>query len=143
MGEGGASDELLDGIGAAIRADRPGFFTGFFRNFYGAGRPEGTDSEELLRWSWNIAMQASPKAVVGCVEAWKTDFRGDMAAFAGVPTLVVHGTQDQIVPIDATARRMPELISHARLVEYEGAPHGFLASHGDRVAQDLLAFLRS
>jgi pimeloyl-ACP methyl ester carboxylesterase len=138
MGEGGADDAMLDGIQQAIRADRPGFFTQFFANFY-----SGQASDEVLRWSWNTAMQASPKATIACVHAWKTDFRPDMAAFSGVPTLVIHGTDDRIVPIDATARRMPDMIPGARLIEYEGAPHGLLATHGERAAQDLLEFLRS
>jgi pimeloyl-ACP methyl ester carboxylesterase len=138
QGENGADDATLDGIQQAIRADRPGFLAQFFGNFY-----SGQASEEVLRWSWDTAMQASPKATIECVAAWKTDFRGDMAAFADTPTLVIHGTDDRIVPIDATGRRMPELIPGARLIEYEGAPHGFLATHGDRAAQDLLSFLRS
>jgi pimeloyl-ACP methyl ester carboxylesterase len=137
MGEGGADDPLLGGMQQAIRDDRPGFLSGFFHNFYSAQA-----SDEVLRWSWNTAMQGSLPATVGCVEAWKTDFRPDMAAFAAVPTLVVHGTDDRIVPIDATARRMPEAIPGAKLIEYDGAPHGFLATHGERVTQDLLAFLR-
>jgi pimeloyl-ACP methyl ester carboxylesterase len=136
-GEGGADDPMLDGMKQALRDDRPGFLSGFFDNFY-----SGQASDEVLRWSWSTAMQASLPATVGCVEAWKTDFRPDMAAFAGVPTLVIHGTDDRIVPIHATGRRMPEAIPGAKLIEYDGAPHGFLATHGERVTQDLLAFLR-
>jgi len=128
----------LDGIQQALRDDRPGFLAQFLDNFY-----SGQASDEVVRWCWNIAMQASPHATVSCVEAWKTDFRGDMAAFEGVPTLVIHGTDDRIVPIDATARRMPREIPHAQLIEYEGASHGFPATHGERLTQDLLAFLRS
>jgi len=136
--EGGAADATLDGIAQALRDDRPGFLSQFFGNFY-----SGQASDEILRWSWNTAMQASPRATIGCVEAWKTDFRPDMKAFEDVPTLVIHGTDDKIVPIDATGRQMPREIPHAQLIEYEGAPHGFIATHGDRVARDLLAFLRS
>ena len=94
-----------------------------------------------MRWSWNVAMDASPKATIDCVSAWKTDFSGDLSGFDR-PTLVIHGTDDRIVPIDATGRRMPSVVKGARLIEYDGAPHGFLATHGDRVTQDLLAFLR-
>jgi pimeloyl-ACP methyl ester carboxylesterase len=138
QGENGADDATLGGIQQAIRADRPGFLSQFFRNFY-----SGQASDEVLRWSWDTAMQASPKATIDCVSAWKTDFRGDMAAFASIPTLVIHGTDDKIVPIDATGRQMPKHVPGARLIEYDGAPHGFLATHGERATQDLLAFLRS
>jgi len=88
-------------------------------------------------------MQASLRATLQCVEAFaKTDFRAELAAFT-VPTLIVHGTGDQTVPIDATARAAARLIPQARLIEYDGAPHGLLATHKEKITSDLLDFLRA
>ena len=83
------------------------------------------------------------RATLRCVEVFaKTDFRSELAAFA-VPTLIVHGTGDQTVPIDATARAAARAITQAKLIEYDGAPHGLLATHKEEVTRDLLDFLRA
>jgi pimeloyl-ACP methyl ester carboxylesterase len=89
-----------------------------------------------------VAMQASLKATLACVTAFgTTDFRGDLAAFK-VPTLIVHGTDDATVPIDATARQAVKGIAQAQLLEYRGGPHGLFATHKQQLSSDLLAFLR-
>ncbi len=139
--EVGAPLKVLEGIKDGLRKDRPEFLGSFFKTFYGNGLLSGV-SEGVLHWSLMMAMQASPKATLDCVDAFgKTDFRPDCAAF-GVPTLVIHGTKDETVPIDATAREAARLIPNARLVEYEGAPHGLTATHADRLFEDLRDFLR-
>jgi non-heme chloroperoxidase len=87
-----------------------------------------------------MALLASPRATIACIDAWMEDFRPDMAAFQ-VPTLVIHGDKDQIVPIDPTGRTAAKMIPGAKYIEYDGAPHGFLATHAERATQDLLDFL--
>jgi pimeloyl-ACP methyl ester carboxylesterase len=87
-------------------------------------------------------MQASLKATLDCAGTFATtDFRPDLAAFSKVPTLIIHGTSDQTVPIDATGRAAASAIPQAKLIEYDGAPHGLFATHKDRLMNDLLAFL--
>lgn len=135
----GAPRDVLIGMQTAIEEDRPEFLKGFFKNFYGQGVMSGV-SQGVLDWSLQMALLASPRATIACIDAWQEDFRRDAQAF-GVPTLVVHGTKDAIVPIDATGRQAAKLIPGAKLVEYDGAPHGILATHAERVTQDLLDFL--
>jgi pimeloyl-ACP methyl ester carboxylesterase len=139
LGEGGATPELLQGMQTQIEKDRPEFLKGFFKNFYGQGLISGV-SEGILHWSLHMALLASPRATIACIDAWQEDFRPDMAAFQ-VPTLVMHGTSDAIVPIDPTGRQAARMIQGAKLVELDGAPHGFLASHAERATQELLEFL--
>jgi pimeloyl-ACP methyl ester carboxylesterase len=137
----GAPEEVLAGIGEGILADRAGFFRTFFKSFYGVGALSSPVSDEVLDWAWNTAMMAGLKPTLACAESFgHTDFRPDLAAFR-VPTLVVHGTADQTVPIDATAREVKEAMPAAQLVEYDGAPHGLTVTHKDRLTKDLLTFL--
>ena len=137
----GVPEAVFDGIKASIRADRPAFLAEFFKGFYGQGTEGGGVSEAVLSWSRSVAMMGSLKATLDCVDAFgKTDLRPDMAAF-DVPTLVVHGTGDQTVPIDITGRAAAALIKDAELVEYEGAPHGIPATHADMLIDDLTRFL--
>jgi pimeloyl-ACP methyl ester carboxylesterase len=99
-------------------------------------------SDEQVQASWNVAMQAGLRPTLACAEAFATtDFRPDLAAFR-CPTLVVHGTADKTVPIDATGRAAAKAIAQATLIEYDGAPHGLLATHKARATSDLLAFLK-
>ncbi len=99
-------------------------------------------SKEILEWSQSVAMQASLKATLDCVKAFATtDFRPDLASFT-VPTLIVHGTDDKTVPIDPSGRAAALGIPQAHSIEFDGAPHGLFATHKERLAQDLLAFLR-
>lgn len=137
----GAPMAVFDGMKAGIRQDRPGFFRGFLRNFLGVDTLPDPVSDDVVAWAWQIAMQASLKATLDCVTAFgTTDFRGDLPAF-GVPTLIVHGTGDTIVPIDISAREAAKGIAHAQLVEYDGAPHGLTVTESDRFTSDLLTFL--
>lgn len=138
----GVPQATFDQITAGLKEDRAHFYTSFFRNFYGVGLVSHPVSNEVLEWSRNVAMLASFKATLGCANAFATtDFRPDLAAFT-VPTLIIHGTSDQIVPIDASARQAAAAIPNATLIEYDGAPHGLFATHKEQLTNDVLAFLQ-
>ncbi len=140
--DAGVPGDMLDGIKSGLRDDRQAFLQDFLKTFYGQGTPAGGVSDAVLHWSWAMAMMASPKATLDCVDAFgRTDFRADCAAFR-VPTLIVHGTGDETVPIDVSGRAAAKLIEGATLKEYDGAPHGLTATHADRLTNDLLEFLR-
>jgi pimeloyl-ACP methyl ester carboxylesterase len=137
----GVPQEVFDGILAAVTADRYAYFTDFYRNFYNTDDTLGSRlSEEALRNSWNVAAGASWYASSAAVPTWLTDFRADIPKI-DVPTLILHGTADNILPIDATARPFHKLLPKAAYVEVEGAPHGLLWTHGEEVNEALLAFL--
>ena len=132
----GTDQAVFDQAGAAIKADRAKFWTGFFKDFYGAGV-----SDEVQEWSRDVSMHAGLKATLACAGAFATtDFRPDLKAFT-VPTLIIHGTDDKTVPIDASARAAAAGIANSKLIEYEGAPHGLLASHKTRLIEDVLRFV--
>jgi non-heme chloroperoxidase len=139
----GTEEKALDETTAAIKEDRAKFFAEFFKKFYGVGKPGVHQvSEELLRASWNVAMQAGLNATLACAQSFfKTDLRPDLAAFK-VPTIVIHGTQDQNVPIEASGRPAAKGIKDAKLIEYQDSPHGLLATDKKKVADDLLQFLK-
>ncbi len=137
----GVPQSVFDPMIAAAKADRYAFFTGFFQGFYNTDETLGSRlSEEALAASKNLAYAASPFASVAAQYTWLTDFRGDLAAYT-VPTLIVHGTADNILPIDHTARRLAKLLPDARYIEIEGAPHGMLWTHSNEINAALLAFL--
>jgi pimeloyl-ACP methyl ester carboxylesterase len=134
---------VFDEMGDGILKDRASFWTTFFKNFYGVGLASSPVSTEVLEWSRHVSMQASLEATLACARAFSTtDFRGDLSAFR-VPTLIIHGTSDKTVPIAVSARQAAAAIAKSTLIEYEGAPHGLLASHKDQLAADLLTFLRA
>jgi non-heme chloroperoxidase len=137
----GVPQEVFDGISAAATADRYAWFTEFYKNFYNTDENLGGRlSEEALRSSWNVATGASWYASSAVVPTWLTDFRADLAAI-DVPVLILHGTGDRILPIDATAREFHKRVPQADYVEIEGAPHGLLWTHAHEVNEALLAFL--
>ncbi|MBH0237439.1 alpha/beta fold hydrolase [Methylobrevis albus] len=137
----GVPQSVFDEMTAGMKADRASFFTDFFKDFYGVGFFGQPVSNEVLEWSRSVAMAAGLKPTLACAEAFATtDFRPDLGAFR-VPTLIVHGTADKTVPIDATARVAAKTIAGASLIEYEDAPHGLLVTHKDRLTEDLLDFL--
>lgn len=139
----GVDQAVFDQIKQGIAEDRAHFFAGFFRNFFGVGIVSHPVSNEVLEWARGVSLQAGLKPTLACVDAFgTTDFRGDMAAFK-VPTLIIHGTDDAIVPIDTSGRAAARAIPGAQLIEYEGGPHGLFASHKERLTEDLLTFLRS
>ena len=137
----GVDQSVFDEMTKGMKQDRSSFFTTFFNDFYGVGLVSQPVSNEVLEWSRSVAMQASLKATLACAEAFATtDFRPDLASF-NLPTLIIHGTSDKTVPIDATAREAFHAIANATLIEYEGSPHGLLATDKERVTSDLLTFL--
>lgn len=138
----GTPQAMFDKIGAAIKQDRAKFWTGFFKGFYGVSTASPAVSDEVLEWSRDVSMYASLRATLECAKAFgTTDLRPDLAAFT-VPTLIIHGTEDKTVPIDASARAAAAGIPGCTLIEYEGAPHGLLASHKDRLIADVLKFVK-
>lgn len=137
----GVPELTLAEIGDGIRKDRPGYFQSFFKKFYGVGYVTSPVSDGRLDWAWQVAMQAGLRPTLACAEAFgHTDFRPDLPAFR-VPTLVIHGTGDETVPIDATGRAAAKGIAGSQLVEYDGEPHGLTVTACDRLNADLLTFL--
>jgi non-heme chloroperoxidase len=134
----------FDDIAAAAKSDRYAWFTQFYKNFYNLDETLGSRiTEEVVTGSWNVATKSAPVAAYAVVPSWLEDFRGDVDAVraAGKPTLILHGTKDNILPIDATARRFRKLLPEADYVEIEDAPHGLLWTHADEVNNALKAFL--
>lgn len=142
----GAGDQAyFDDTAAAVAADRAAFLTSFFRDFYNLDDLLGRRiSQEAVDASVQVANQAGNATIAAAPLTWPTDFRGDIPAIT-VPTLILHGTADNILPIDKTARRFKDLIPEGTdltYVEIDGAPHGLLRTHGAEVNEALLAFLR-
>jgi non-heme chloroperoxidase len=138
----GAPQEVFDGIKAAATADRYAWFEKFFADFFNTDENLGTRlSEAALRANWDTAIGSAPVVAAGVVDSWLTDFRADVDK-VDVPALILHGTGDRILPIDATARVLRQKLPDAMYVEVEGAPHGLLWTHADEVNQALLEFLK-
>jgi non-heme chloroperoxidase len=137
----GVPAEVFEGIKAAIVSDRYAYFKDFFDNFYNVDKlaPERI-SDQALQASFTVAAGSSPHATYACVDTWLTDFREDLPKI-DVPTLVVHGTEDRILPFASTAARLPGLIAGVKLVSVEGGPHNIGWTHPDEVNQALLEFL--
>jgi pimeloyl-ACP methyl ester carboxylesterase len=137
----GVDGGVFEGIKQGIVADRPAFLTAFLSNFYNLDTLKGSRiSDEAVRLNWNIAVGASPTGTLDCVGAWLTDFRGDLKRIA-IPTLVVHGDADRIVPLAVSAQRTHESIKGSRLVVVKGGPHGLSWTHAAEVNAALLEFL--
>ena len=137
----GVDKSVFDGIKAGLLKDRAQFIADFNAPFYGTNQGQKV-SDGVLTQTLNIALMASLKGTVDCVTAFsETDFRPDMAKIE-VPTLVIHGDADQIVPFETTGKKAAELILGAELKVYEGAPHGFAVTHAQQLNEDLLAFLQ-
>jgi non-heme chloroperoxidase len=134
--------EVFDGLRASLLKDRSQFYKDLAIQFYGANRPGAKVSEGVLDQFWLWSMQAGLKNAYDCIEAFsETDFTADLKQF-DVPTLVLHGEDDQIVPVKDSARKSARLIKGAKDIYYPGAPHGITATHQDQVNADLLAFLK-
>lgn len=131
-------EDILDGL----RADRPHFFTGFTKQFFGQGLMERHVSPEMLKWNAEMAMRGSLRATLECAKSFATtDFRQGLGAF-DIPTLLIHGTADRNVPIESSALETMKHIANAKLLEYENEPHGLHVTAKDRLNADLLAFLQ-
>jgi len=139
--DGTPPEMIEEQMKAPIGADRASFFIQFAKYFYGAGYVPTRVSEGVLHGFERMAAQGSIKAVLDCIDAFMTtDFRPDLPSFT-VPTLIVHGTADQTVPLDLSARAAARGIGNATLLEYEGEPHGLNVTAKDRLSADILAFL--
>ena len=139
----GVPQAVFDQMAQGIAADRAKFWAAFFPQFYGSGLLRANVSDEVIEWSRAVAMQASLKATLDCATAFSTtDFRSDLQAVT-VPTLIIHGTADATVPIDVSSRQAAAGIAGSVLKEYDGGPHGLLASHPAEIRDDVLAFLQA
>jgi peroxiredoxin len=137
----GVPQDVFDGIGAAAAGDRYAFYTQFFRDFYNLDENLGSRvSPDAVGSSWTVAAGSSWFASVAVVPAWLEDFRGDIGTI-DVQALIVQGTSDRILPIDATGRAFHRALPGAEYVEIDGAPHGLIWTHADEVNKSLLAFL--
>ena len=137
----GVDGSVFAGIQKAVAADRYAFFTGFFQNFYNTDVFLGKrGSEQVVQASWNIAASASPVASFASVPTWHEDFRADLASI-DVPTLVIQGDADHILPIAATGLRTAKLIKGARQLIVKDGPHAITWTHAEEVNAALLSFL--
>ena len=140
---GGLPLDVFDDIRNGSLADRPQQYLEFASGpFYGYNRPGAKPSQGVIQLWWLQGMLGGLKNTYDSIKAFsETDFRGDLARFDR-PTLIVHGTDDQVVPIDVGGRASARLVPHARFIEYQDAPHGLTDTHKDRLNADLLAFLK-
>ncbi|MFE6776353.1 alpha/beta fold hydrolase [Streptomyces sp. NPDC057702] len=139
--DGAAPLSFFEGVSEAVKEDRYAFFTSFYADFFNLDENLGTRvSEEAVRHAWNVAAGAGPIASAAAPLTWPTDFRADIPRI-DVPALIVHGTGDRTLPVDATGRRFAKALPAARYVEIDGAPHGLLTTHTAEVNEILLDFL--
>ncbi|MFE6410070.1 alpha/beta fold hydrolase [Streptomyces sp. NPDC057837] len=138
---GAADQAFFQNISDTVKNDRYAYYTAFYRDFYNLDDNLGTRiSEEAVRHSWNTAASGGSYAASAAPLTWPTDFRADIPKI-DVPALILHGTADNILPIDSTARPFHKALPHADYVEVDGAPHGLLWTHAAEVNEALLAFL--
>ena len=137
----GVDGEVYDGIKAALVKDRYAYFKDFLDNFYNVDKlaPDRI-SKQAWKASFNVAAGASPHASYACVDTWLTDFRADLPKI-DVPMLVMHGTEDRILPFESTAKRLPALVANLQLIPVEGGPHNIGWTHPEKVNPALLEFL--
>jgi non-heme chloroperoxidase len=139
--DGGVDDDLIDGLVAGIQTDRMAFFDEFLDGFFSAGKTMKVSPQQKA-YALSLLAVASPKATVDCVTAFgRTDFRDDLARIT-VPTLVIHGDSDNIVPLEVSGQRTASAIPGAVLVVLEDGPHGILVSHADEWNAAVLQFLK-
>jgi non-heme chloroperoxidase len=139
----GAPIEAFDGLRASLAKDRAQFYKDFAIPFFGANREGARVSQGTLDQFFLWSMQAGLRNVYECIKAFsETDFTEDLKSI-DVPTLIMHGEDDQVVPVNVTGRKSEKLIPHAKANYYAGAPHGLTTTHQDQINADLLAFLRS
>ncbi|MFI9565697.1 alpha/beta fold hydrolase [Streptomyces rishiriensis] len=139
--DGAAPASFFQGVSEAVKKDRYAFFTGFYNDFFNLDENLGTRvSEEAVRNAWNVAAGSGAIASAAAPLSWPTDFRADIPRI-DVPALIVHGTADRTLPIDATGRRFAKALPTAQYTEIDGAPHGLLTTHTAEVNELLLNFL--
>ncbi len=139
----GVPQDVFDGIIASIQKDRPAYHTQFFQNFYNLDQTLGKlVSEEVVHANWNVAVGASAIATAACVPTWLTDFRKDVSKVS-VPSLIIHGDADRILPLEVTGRPLSETIKGSKLVVIKDGSHGIPWTHAEEINRELLAFLKS
>ena len=137
----GVDRSVFEGIKAAIKTDRPAFLMAFLRSFYNFDVTGGKlVSERVLEANWNVAAGASATGTIACVDAWIEDFRPDIVRNT-VPTLILHGDADRILPAEAASRRQAKMIKNVKFVELKDGPHGVLWTHAEQVNSELVKFL--
>jgi non-heme chloroperoxidase len=137
----GVDSSVFEGIQNAVASDRYSFFTEFFKDFFNTDVFLGKRiSEQAVQASWNLAASASPAATLACVPTWHEDFRNDLARI-DVPTLVIHGDADRIVPFKASGEKTAKLVKGARLVAIKDGPHAVNWTHAEEVNAELVNFL--
>jgi len=137
----GVDASVFEGIKKALVADRPAFLSKFFADFYNVDALGGKRiSDEVVRLSWNIAAGASPTGTLQCVTAWATDFRDDLRRIS-VPTLIIHGDSDRIVPLEVSGQLTHQAVAGSRLAVMAGGPHGLNWTHAEDVNRELVSFL--
>jgi len=138
----GVDQGVFEEIKKSLAADRPAFLSGFLKNFYNVDQ-HGVKliSDDAVRASWNVAVGASAKATLDCVQAWLTDFRVDLSR-VDMPVLILHGEADRITPAEATAKPLSKIVKGARLTLVPEGPHGLTWTHADAVNRELLGFVK-
>jgi non-heme chloroperoxidase len=137
----GLDPEVFEGVRAGIRADRPATLSEFLKNFYSVAGADGKRvSERVIEANWTVAIGASPIGTLACIDAWIEDFREDIAR-NDLPTLIIHGDDDRILPADVTARRQAKMTKNAKYVEIKGGSHGLTWTHAQEINDELVKFL--
>jgi non-heme chloroperoxidase len=137
----GVPASVFDGFVQAARQDTPAWMKGFLDNFYNFDKLRGAlVSDQAYQASWNLATTASATAAVACISTWETDFRADLSRI-DVPMLVIHGDDDQVLPVSKTSGRLPGLVNGVEMVVIEGGPHAVPWTHADQVNSSLVKFL--
>jgi non-heme chloroperoxidase len=137
----GIDASVFSGIQAGIKADRPVAMMEFLKNFYSVGGADGElVSERVIEANWTVAIAASSIATVACVDAWIEDFRGDISR-NDLPTMIIHGDDDRILPADVTSRRQAKMIKNVRFIEIKGGSHGLPWTRAEEINSELVKFL--
>jgi non-heme chloroperoxidase len=137
----GVDPKVFDGIRAGLKADRPATLMEFLKNFYSVGGADGERvSERVIEANWAVGIGASPIGTLACVDAWIEDFREDIAR-NDLPTMIIHGDDDRILPAEVTSRRQAKLIKGMKLIEIKGGSHGIPWTHADEINDKLMKFL--
>ena len=137
----GVDASVFDGVRAGIRADRPVAMMEFLKNFYSVGGADGKQvSEQVIQANWTVAISASPIGTLACVDAWIEDFRKDVAR-NDLPTMIIHGDDDRILPAQATARRQAKMLKSVNYLEIKGGSHGIPWTRAEEINAELVRFL--
>ena len=137
----GVDRAIFEGVEQGIVADRPAFLTEFLKNFFNTDVLKGKRiSDQAVQMCWNISAGASFKGTLACVGAWLTDFRQELSRIE-IPTLVIHGDSDRILPLAATGQRTANLVKGSKLAVVKDGPHGVIWTHGDEVNAELVKFI--